>query len=187
MKLYKQAYIVQKRSAAERGIDFNLTFDEWHTWWEQSGHLYERGRQLNQYCMARFNDKGPYKLGNIKCITMEENINESRIETQIYNKINGIKLPTHEEKRELKIIEAEAEIAELLKHFPYTIIYDNDLLPPRPKNGSRAGYRWCRELSKAVGGRRNEWTQYKDPRTSELVYCFRNEVSVLMFKEWIGL
>ncbi|MEZ0602932.1 hypothetical protein ACAX43_12375 [Paraburkholderia sp. IW21] len=57
-----------------RGIEFNLTFEEWFTWWQETGHYHERGKGQGKYVMARFNDTGPYELGNIYCCTHADNV-----------------------------------------------------------------------------------------------------------------
>ena len=51
--------------AKYRGIDFELTFDEWYDIWQQSGHWADRGRGHGKYCMSRVNDIGAYKVGNV--------------------------------------------------------------------------------------------------------------------------
>jgi hypothetical protein len=37
-----------------------------------------RGSKKGQYCMARFDDKGPYAIWNIKCILGSDNIREAQ-------------------------------------------------------------------------------------------------------------
>ncbi len=69
----KQSWHFQKARAGKRGIEFLLTFEEWLKIWEDSGHIHERGRLKHQYCMARNGDCGPYAVGNVSIITMEEN------------------------------------------------------------------------------------------------------------------
>ncbi len=69
-------YYRHENRAKRRGIVFNLSFDEWIGWWKSTGKYHLRGRKKGQYQMARFNDIGPYEIGNIKCITMEENTRE---------------------------------------------------------------------------------------------------------------
>lgn len=68
----------QKYEALARGIEFLLTFEEWYKIWIDSGHLHERGRKSLEYCMARFGDKGPYTVGNVKIITNFDNISEGK-------------------------------------------------------------------------------------------------------------
>lgn len=67
------SYQTQRFNARGRGISWKLTFEQWWQIWEQSGHLNERGRKANQYCMARIGDKGPYAVGNVLIITNSEN------------------------------------------------------------------------------------------------------------------
>lgn len=69
-------FVQQKADARRRGIAFVLTFAEWLNVWAISGHLPERGRGRGKYCMARFQDKGPYAIGNVKIILNEENSSE---------------------------------------------------------------------------------------------------------------
>ncbi|WP_242559925.1 MULTISPECIES: hypothetical protein [Pandoraea] len=69
----KSAYFSQKSHAKQRGITFNLTLDEWYDWWIATGHYHQRGRNRDCYVMARYNDTGPYELGNIYCCTVQEN------------------------------------------------------------------------------------------------------------------
>ena len=68
--LSKQNYASQKCSAKKRGIDFNLTYDEWYDFWIKSGKAHLRGRGTDKYCMARHNDTGPYELGNISFLVI---------------------------------------------------------------------------------------------------------------------
>ena len=55
----------QRNSAFDRGIEWELTFDEWLDIWQSSGHLEERGRGVGKYCMSRFGDIGPYSANNV--------------------------------------------------------------------------------------------------------------------------
>jgi hypothetical protein len=58
-------YQIQRIHAKDRGISFELTFEEWINIWEQSGKFEFRGRGKGKYCMSRVNDSGPYKVGNV--------------------------------------------------------------------------------------------------------------------------
>lgn len=70
---YKQWYGVQKAGtknridAAGNPIKFLLTFDEWLSWWQNTGHLEDRGCRHGQYVMSRKHDLGHYTLDNIEC------------------------------------------------------------------------------------------------------------------------
>ena len=72
-KTDRSAYASQKSHAKQRGIIFNLSFEQWYDWWQSTGHYAQRGRKANCYVMARINDVGPYELVNIYCCTVAEN------------------------------------------------------------------------------------------------------------------
>lgn len=70
---------MHKHGAKKRGIGFEFTYEQWVTWWKK--HLGPewftlRGRNTDQYVMARFGDKGPYAIGNVRCATGEQNRKE---------------------------------------------------------------------------------------------------------------
>ena len=73
------AYNFQRLRAAERGIAFELGFLEWLKVWGASGHLASRGRKGDQYCMARYGDRGPYAVGNVKIILGVDNVREAKV------------------------------------------------------------------------------------------------------------
>jgi len=75
----RTAFKAQKASARARGIPWELTFEQWLVIWEDSGRWDERGRRKNQYCMARFNDEGPYAVWNVKIIKHSENSSEGQL------------------------------------------------------------------------------------------------------------
>ena len=58
-------YQTHKSTAKIRGVDFNLTFAEWMAIWQQSGNFHLRGRGTGTYVMSRYNDTGPYAIGNV--------------------------------------------------------------------------------------------------------------------------
>ncbi len=66
-------YKVHRTNAKGRGVEFNLTFEEWMTWWKATGHYHERGREVGKYVMARKGDQGAYELGNIECVQAQIN------------------------------------------------------------------------------------------------------------------
>jgi hypothetical protein len=65
MRSPRDKYTEQKHGAFRRGITWNITFEEWWNFWQQSGKWDLRGRKKGQYCMCRFGDIGPYEIGNI--------------------------------------------------------------------------------------------------------------------------
>jgi len=66
------AYVLQKTSAASRGIEWDMTFPEWWSLWENSGKYVERGRG-KKYAMARYGDSGAYEIGNVYICTGVQN------------------------------------------------------------------------------------------------------------------
>lgn len=90
IKKAKIYYNNHMQTSRKRGILFLLTFEEWSGWWEAClgpDWLNLRGRGRGKYVMARVGDKGSYKLGNIKCITTEQNNREAKHDPHMYSKI----------------------------------------------------------------------------------------------------
>ena len=73
----QKKYTDQKSKAKHRGIDFNLTFEEWWDIWQKSGKWDQRGIHKGQYVMSRIADKGPYALGNVFIQTVGDNNREA--------------------------------------------------------------------------------------------------------------
>lgn len=67
----RQRYAQHKANAAVRGIEFDLTFDEWWEIWEP--RFAERGRGKDQFGMCRTRDQGPYQAGNVRLDTPKGN------------------------------------------------------------------------------------------------------------------
>ena len=70
----KQKYYSHRNRAKRANIEWQLTFDEWYNWWQQTGHWNDRGRAGHNYHMCRYNDIGPYALHNIYCDTNSNNV-----------------------------------------------------------------------------------------------------------------
>jgi hypothetical protein len=66
-------FLDQKRNAKGRGIPFFLTFAEWWSVWEQSGHWEQRGCHQGEYVMSRPGDDA---VGNVRIVQVEANIRE---------------------------------------------------------------------------------------------------------------
>lgn len=67
----KGRYGAHRKNAKRRGIPFLLTFDQWlHIWGDK---LDRCGKHAGQYVMARFGDSGPYAVGNVEIVTVEQN------------------------------------------------------------------------------------------------------------------
>lgn len=63
----------QRCSAAARGVEWQMTFDEWWAVWQASGKWHLRGARDGQYVMGRHGDVGPYAVGNVSIILANEN------------------------------------------------------------------------------------------------------------------
>ena len=70
----KGQYAKHKENARRRGIDFELTFDQWWAIWEKSGRWNNRGNRKGRYVMSRLNDVGPYAIGNVFIATFSSNV-----------------------------------------------------------------------------------------------------------------
>lgn len=78
MKTLKQAYDRKRHNAKRRGIDFNLSFDEYSTLLSRAGITVDQiGQKHDQYCLGRFGDVGDYSLHNCRFITVAENNREA--------------------------------------------------------------------------------------------------------------
>ena len=67
----RYAWLGQRNTSKQRGVEFNLTFEQWRDWWGDD--FDNRGRKMLQLCMCRYGDTGPYELGNIYKATNAEN------------------------------------------------------------------------------------------------------------------
>lgn len=65
----------QKSHAKRRGIEWDMTFEEWCAIWEP--HWEKRGPQRDGRVMCRTHDKGPYKPGNVRIDTPKSNAAEA--------------------------------------------------------------------------------------------------------------
>jgi hypothetical protein len=115
----RRRYSMQKSGARVRGIEFRLSYEQWLAIWTESGHLDERGRGPAKYCMARCGDRGAYEVGNVKIITLTENVAETwanlsdearakhKTATTISNRRPETRLP------QLRSAKSEANVARL--------------------------------------------------------------------------
>lgn len=69
----KKAYDDQLRHAVERGIDWQLSYEDWLELWLVSGKWFSRGKKKGQYQMCRYGDAGPYSLKNCYIGSVEQN------------------------------------------------------------------------------------------------------------------
>lgn len=59
----KYAFLGQRHTSKQRGVEFNLTFAEWVAFWGDDFHL--RGIRNENLQMCRYGDVGAYEVGNI--------------------------------------------------------------------------------------------------------------------------
>lgn len=64
----------QKKNAKVRGVPWEISFKDWCALWVKSGCWDKRGRNGDGFVMARSNDKGPYKIGNVSIIPHKKNV-----------------------------------------------------------------------------------------------------------------
>ena len=83
MKEIRHKYNCQKSKAKQRGIEFTLTFEEWWDTWEQSGKWEQRGCRKGQYVMSRYNDTGPYAIGNVFIQSCEDNHRQVQLSDEV--------------------------------------------------------------------------------------------------------
>jgi hypothetical protein len=66
------AFSRQRTYAKKRGVGWEITFWEWWTIWDESGHWNERGTGQG-YVMCRVGDSGPYAAWNVRIAPATEN------------------------------------------------------------------------------------------------------------------
>jgi hypothetical protein len=67
----------RQRSAEQRGVPFEMTFEEWLGIWRSSGRLHQRGTARGSYQMGRIGDVGPYCSSNVSIISQQENMRQA--------------------------------------------------------------------------------------------------------------
>ena len=74
----RERFNSQRCTSRRRGVEFNLSFDEWAWFW--NGHWDKRGNKPDQLAMCRNNDEGAYELGNIY---LDTNRNNSKLAVEL--------------------------------------------------------------------------------------------------------
>ena len=105
----KGRYQAHKLNARTRGIDFELTFDEWWAIWEPMWGF--RGRGRGRYHMCRHGDTGPYSVDNVYLGKHEEN---ARLQPAIGNK--GRPLPDEAVQKIIELREFGVMIYKISEH-----------------------------------------------------------------------
>jgi hypothetical protein len=76
MNNYRKQFNDQKSNARIRNVEWKLSYEEWISIWQSSGHLKQRGRGNGKYVMSRYGDIGPYSLDNVFIQLWEDNKKE---------------------------------------------------------------------------------------------------------------
>lgn len=82
----KGQYSVHKHNANVRGVEFNLTFEQWWSIWQKSGHWDKRGNRAGCYVMCRKGDEGPYAVGNVFIGKFDRNLRDARKKSAVIRK-----------------------------------------------------------------------------------------------------
>lgn len=85
LSLAKTMWRYQKYGSAKRGIDFNLTFEEWYNWFLYQGvdRNIPQQNKGESWAMCRKNDQGAYQLDNIYLATMKQNSSDAHLNKRI--------------------------------------------------------------------------------------------------------
>ena len=77
-KLYSK-WLNKRNNAKAEGIKFLLSYEEWCSLVEEASlKSSDLGFSGRKFVLARFEDKGPYRVGNCRFITQKENAAEKR-------------------------------------------------------------------------------------------------------------
>ena len=79
-KKAKQRFGIQKNGAKLRGIEWNMSFEEWDHWWMLNGidKNFPTLHSAEQLCMCRKGDQGSYSLDNVYCASRKQNAIDNR-------------------------------------------------------------------------------------------------------------
>lgn len=66
----------QAKAAKQRGIEWQLTYEQWLEIWMESGKWHQRGKRIGQYVMSRKGDVGAYAVGNVFICLHSENVKD---------------------------------------------------------------------------------------------------------------
>lgn len=67
----RKCWLDQRATSKRRGVEFNLTFEEYCEFW--GSDFRKKGRKMTAMCMGRYDDRGAYEVGNIYKCTNGEN------------------------------------------------------------------------------------------------------------------
>lgn len=84
----KKAYDDHRRHALDRGIGWQISYEEWLELWLESGKWPQRGKVKGKYQMCRYGDTGPYNIKNCYIGTVEQNQEDkAKIDIRAINSI----------------------------------------------------------------------------------------------------
>jgi predicted XRE-type DNA-binding protein len=69
----KKAYDDHRRHAMDRGIGWQMPYEDWLEMWLESGKWSQRGKVKGKYQMCRYGDTGPYNSKNCYIGSVEQN------------------------------------------------------------------------------------------------------------------
>lgn len=72
------AYWNFRAALRQVGITCTITLDQWRNWWISTGKLDQRGKEVNDYVMARRDTSLPYTLDNIELMTVHESTSRKK-------------------------------------------------------------------------------------------------------------
>jgi hypothetical protein len=98
----------QKANAVARGVNWELSFDDWWKVWEDSGKYPERGRLTGQYALVRKNPDASFNLNNIHIIRIGDVIKPLK------NHVTKFYRNKYEEREHRRVKEVE----EVVNHWP---------------------------------------------------------------------
>ena len=107
----KTQYNQQKGGAKQRGIGFEMSFEEWCKVWRESGVYDRRGNRRGQFVMCRPGDNGPYAVGNVEIRTALSNVREGHF---LHSRARG----SHQIQNEYNEPDEELEYWEEYGHIP---------------------------------------------------------------------
>lgn len=70
---YKYCYHQKRGRAIERGIEWNLTIDEFIEWCDENNYMAEKGKKANSASIDRKDPNKGYEKGNLQKLTLAQN------------------------------------------------------------------------------------------------------------------
>lgn len=126
----KDAFFDQRNAAKWRGIEWEMTFEEWWEVWQKSGKWIERGRGHGKYQMARFGDSRPYTVANVKIITSDANLAERE---SLAGELSATAKLTNEDIVLIREAEGLISRTELATHYGINYWYVRDIQKHRSR------------------------------------------------------